>query len=80
MDRPSRGGVRSFTGTRRDGAVAPIPAARGTAIEPLESTHSGRSLGSPATTHDAPKRSSAGRPYGVDWAKKGLRIAPADPH
>ena len=53
MDRPNRGGVRSFTGTRRDGAVAPIPAARGTAIEPLESTHSGRSLGSPATTHDA---------------------------
>src|SRR5260370_30814892 len=25
MDRPSRGGVRSFTGARRDGEVAPIP-------------------------------------------------------
>jgi transposase len=28
----------------------------------------------------APKRSSAGRPYGVDWVKKGLTIAPADQH
>ncbi len=36
MDRPSRGGVRSFTGTRRDGAVAPRAGIAPISIERLK--------------------------------------------
>jgi len=42
--RSARGGLRSFTRTRPDGEVAPIPAVPAPTIGWPKSTHNGRSL------------------------------------
>jgi hypothetical protein len=44
-----QGGKRTFAGTRGNGEDAPIPAVRGTATEPLESTQSGPTAGAART-------------------------------
>ena len=60
MDRPNRGGVQSFTGTRRDGAVAPCAVIRSTASEAVfypfpdvAPRPSGHSSGTPALRRPA---------------------------
>ena len=53
-------GQETLAKVRGDGRDAPIPAVRGTAIEPLDSTHNGRSALAAGTALHAPIRTLKG--------------------
>src|SRR5712691_599613 len=60
MDRPSRGRVRSFTGTRRDGELAPKAAVRATRSNTLGLTHR-RAQGTIVSQRELPRNRTLAR-------------------